>query len=68
MKTLIEKQNIYYILCYRYVLFLYCNMERDKIVKIYLKRLNKYWECSYGAFLDNWSKAGWVIIEGNEQK
>jgi hypothetical protein len=40
-------------------------MKRDGIVKIYKKRLNKYWECSYGAFSDNWSKYGWVIVEDN---
>jgi len=37
--------------------------KKNEIVKIYLKRLNKYWTCSYGAFLTNWSKAGWIIIE-----
>ena len=34
--------------------------EKSKIITIYKKRLNKYWNCSYGAFLDNWSKYGWV--------
>ena len=43
-------------------------MERNEIVKIYKKRLNKYWECSYGAFLDNWSKYGWVIVDNSKQK
>ena len=38
-------------------------MEDDTIIKIYKKRLNKYWECSYGAFLRNWSNYGWVIIK-----
>ena len=36
-------------------------LETD-IVIIYEKRLNKYWECSYGAFLKNWSKYDWKII------
>lgn len=43
-------------------------MERNGIVKIYKKRLKKYWECSYGAFLNNWSKSGWVVIEKSKQK
>lgn len=43
-------------------------MERNEIVSIYLKRLNKNWECSYGAFLDNWSKYGWEIADNLKQK
>jgi hypothetical protein len=43
-------------------------MKRDEIVKIYKKRLSKYWKCSYGAFLDNWSKYGWIIVESSKQK
>ena len=43
-------------------------MERNEIVRIYKKRLNKYWKCSYGAFLDNWSKADWVIVDNSKQK
>ena len=55
------------------VLFLFYDikkliMDRNEIVKIYNKRLNKYWECSYGAFLNNWSKYGWVIVENLKQK
>jgi hypothetical protein len=38
-------------------------MDRDKIVKIYNKELNKYWECSYVAFLYNWSRCGWMMVE-----
>ena len=38
-------------------------MERNEIVRIYKKKLNIYWECSYGAFLDNWSKYGWVSLD-----
>ena len=41
-------------------------MERNEIVRIYKKRLNKYWECSCGAFLDNWSKYGWVIVDNSK--
>ena len=37
-------------------------MERSEIVTIYLKKLNKFWNCSYGNFIDNWSKYGWVLI------
>jgi hypothetical protein len=37
-------------------------MNEDRIIKIYNKRLKKYWECSYGAFLKNWGKYGWVIV------
>jgi hypothetical protein len=37
-------------------------MEISEIVTIYLKKLNKFWNCSYGGFLDNWSKYGWVLI------
>ena len=36
-------------------------MEEDVIITIYNKRLKKHWECSYGAFLRNWSKYGWVM-------
>ena len=43
-------------------------MNRNEIVKIHKKRLKKYWECSYGAFLDNWSRYGWVIVEKSKQK
>ena len=43
-------------------------MERNEIVSIYIKRLNKNWECSYGAFLNNWSKNGWVIVDNSKQK
>jgi hypothetical protein len=35
---------------------------KTDIVVIYYKRLNKYWECSYGAFINNWSKYDWKII------
>ena len=41
-------------------------MERDKIVKIYKKSLNEHRTCSYDAFLKNWSKFGWVIVEETE--
>lgn len=40
-------------------------MNRDEIIKIYHKRTNRFWDCSYGAFLDNWSKFGWTFIESN---
>jgi hypothetical protein len=40
-------------------------VKEDTIITIYEKRLKKYWECSYGAFLKNWSNYGWVI---NAQK
>ena len=43
-------------------------MERNEIVSIYIKRLNKNWECSYGAFLNNWSKNAWVIVDNSKQK
>ncbi len=43
-------------------------MGRNEIVRIYKKRLNKYCECSYGAFLSNWSKYGWVIVDDPKQK
>ena len=37
--------------------------EKDsRIVKIYNKRLKKYWECSYGAFLKRWGNNGWAIV------
>jgi hypothetical protein len=36
-------------------------MERSEIVAIYKKRYNKTLTCSYGAFMDNWSKYGWTI-------
>lgn len=35
----------------------------DKIIKIYNKKLNKYWECSYSTFLRNWSNYGWIIVK-----
>ena len=38
-------------------------MSKDEIVKIYKKRLTKYRQCSYGAFMDNWLKYGWEIVE-----
>ena len=38
-------------------------MEEDTIVKIHNKRLNKLCECSYGAFLRNWSNYGWIITK-----
>lgn len=41
---------------------------RDDIVTIQLERLNKTRECSYGAFLDNWSKSGWIIKENDVTK
>ena len=37
-------------------------MDENRIIKIYKKRLKKYWMCSYGAFLKNWSNYGWVIV------
>jgi hypothetical protein len=43
-------------------------MDRNEIVKIYKKRLNKYWECTYGAFLDNWTSYDWVIVGNSKQK
>jgi len=36
-------------------------MNRNEIITIYNKRLNKYNTCSYGAFLDNWSNFGWIV-------
>lgn len=38
-------------------------MKEDTIVTIYSKKSNRYWECSYGAFLKNWSKYGWIIVD-----
>lgn len=35
-------------------------MEKDVIITIYERRLKKHRTCSYGAFLRNWSKYGWV--------
>ena len=35
----------------------------NEIVRIYKKRYNKYLECSYGAFLKNWSNYGWKITK-----
>lgn len=40
---------------------------KTDIVVIYEKRLNKYWECSYGAFLKNWSNYGWKIINKKQK-
>ena len=37
----------------------------DKIIKIYNKKLNKYWECSYFTFLRNWSNYGWIIVKSH---
>jgi hypothetical protein len=37
-------------------------MNEDRIIKIYNKRLKKYNECSYGAFLKNWNNYGWAIV------
>lgn len=37
--------------------------EKDsRIIKIYNKRLKKYWECSYDAFLKRWGNNGWAIV------
>ena len=36
---------------------------KEDIVIIYKKKLNKYWECSYTSFINNWSKYGWKIIK-----
>jgi len=38
-------------------------MKEDTVVTIYEKRSKKYWECFYGAFLKNWSKYGWIIVD-----
>lgn len=37
----------------------------NDIIIIYNKRLNKFWECSYDAFFNNWSRFGWEIYESN---
>lgn len=39
------------------------DFDRDEIVQIYKKQYDKYWECSYGKFLDHWSKYGWEIVK-----
>jgi hypothetical protein len=36
--------------------------EDSRIIKIYNKRLKKYWECSYGAFLKRWGNNGWAVV------
>lgn len=41
-------------------------MDKKKLITIYNENLGKYWKCTYGAFLKNWSKNGWIIKEKNE--
>lgn len=40
----------------------------ESIVAIQHNRLKKYNYCSYGAFLQNWSKYNWKLVNQNKDE